>query len=205
MLLLIYQDKLLSMKKSIVLILFLISFVFYVQAQDVKPLYSGGMLFFQPGYTISNNPYQDIESLGFGIGGISRFYPTEYLCVGVSGGSQKTNYNTQGSENSYISLGYGGPIVGYTFAKNKFRFCASVGFGKGRIKNLHISQQSGTVINDAGFYNFSAWVVYPIISFDYMLTKKISFTSQLINLTAAYNKNDLYFCPVFQLGILFNR
>ncbi len=193
------------MKKFLVLTLILSLVFTFSYSQDSKPIYSGGMLFLQPGITIASNPYQDIQSLGFGLGGILRFYPTEHICVGLSGGNQKTKYSSLGSENSYMSLGYGGIIFGYTFAKDKFRFCASLGVAKGRVKNLHISQQTGDVLLDANYYSYAAWVAYPLVSFDYMLTKKISFTTQLINLTALYNENDLYFCPVFQLGVLFNR
>lgn len=193
------------MKKISVLIFMLTLLFLEASSQNSKPLYSGGMLFIQPGYTLTQNPYQNIESVGFGLGGILRFYPFDHLCVGVSGGSQKAKYNTIGSENSYITLGYGGLIMGYTMAKNKYRFCASIGVARGKLKNLHISEQTGAVINDAAFYSYAAWVAYPLLSFDYMLTKKISLTSQLTTLSAVYNKNDLYFCPVFQLGILFNR
>ncbi|MDD2635026.1 MAG: hypothetical protein PHW82_05960 [Bacteroidales bacterium] len=193
------------MKKTLVLIFLLTVLFLEIFSQNSKPLYSGGMLFFQPGYTIMHNPYQKVESVGFGLGGILRFYPTKHICVGVSGGSQKTKYNTIGSENSFITLGYGGFIFGYTIAKDKFRFCASIGMARGKLRNFHISEQTGVEIKDAAFYSYGAWVTYPMLSFDYMLTKKISFTSQLINLTAVYNENDLYFCPVFQLGILFNR
>lgn len=192
------------MKKAIV-ILSLILFCKFLISQDQKYLYSGGMLFFQPGYTIAQNPHQQINNLGFGIGGVLRFYIKDHLCVGIIGGSQKTGYDSPGSENSYISLGYGGPLVGYTYFKNKLRFCASISAGKGRIKNLHIQSQTGVVLNDADYYSHSAWVGYPMLSLDYMMTKKIAFTSQVICISALYNENDLYFCPVFQIGILFNR
>lgn len=191
------------MKKAIILTLIFFSVKSFSQEQ--KHLYSGGMLLFQPGYTMAENPNQKIESLGFGVGGELRFYIKNHLTAGIIGGSQKTRYNSSGSENSYISLGYGGPFIGYTYSGNRFRICASVSAGKGRIKNLHIESQDGVVLNNAEYYNYSAWVGYPMLSFDYFMTKKIAFTSQVIYLTALYNENDLYFCPVFQLGVLFNR
>lgn len=168
-------------------------------------MYSGGMLFLQPGYTIAQNPHQNIEALGFGIGGILRFYVKNHICVGIIGGNQKTGYNSTGSENSYISLGYGGPLIGYTYHKNSFRFCAAISVGMGKMKNLHIESQSGVDLSDADYYIYKTWVGYPIISADYLITEKIAITSQLICLGTSYNKNDLYFCPVFQIGILFNR
>jgi hypothetical protein len=174
-------------------------------AQEKKYLYSGGMLLLQPGYAMTSNPSQNINSLGFGIGGILRFYLKKHLTLGIIGGSQKTGYQSSGSNNSYISLGYGGPFIGYTYLKNRFRFCASISIGKGRLKNLHIENQTGSVINTASYYNYAAWVAYPMISADYLLTEKIVLTSQVSYLTAQYNKIELFYCPVFQFGVLFNR
>ena len=185
---------------SIFVYFFVISF-----GQDNKYLYSGGMLMFQPGYSIVKNPHQQIESLGFGIGGILRFYVKDHLTLGISGGSQKTRYSSTGSKNSYISLGYGGPFVGYTILTEKFRYTFSLSVAKGRIKNLHVETQSGYILTESYYYSHKAWVAYPMLSLDYFMTKKIVITSQLIYLSARYNKNDLYFCPVFQLGVLFNR
>ncbi|MDD3739680.1 MAG: hypothetical protein PHH30_00430 [Bacteroidales bacterium] len=174
-------------------------------SQEKAQLYSGGMLFLQPGYTIAENQYQKIERLGFGIGGILRFYIKEQFFIGIVGGSQKTKYSSIGSDNSYISLGYGGPMIGYTYHKNKLRFCAGLSLGRGKLKNLHIQTQNGVNLTNADYYSYKAWVGYPMLSLDYMMSDKIAFTSQVIFLGAHYNKNDLYFCPVFQLGILFNR
>ena len=63
-------------------------------------------------------------------------------------------------------------ILGYALAKNKFRYCVSHGVARGRLKNLHMSQQTETIIDDAGLYSYGAWVTYPLISYDYMKTKK---------------------------------
>jgi len=163
------------------------------------------MLFLQPGYSIAENQNQKIRSMGFGIGGLLRFYIKDHLTLGVIGGSQKTGYKSSNSNNSYISLGYGGPFVGYTIGKEKFRFCAAVSIGRGKIKNLHIEDQDGTILKQSNYYSYSANVVYPMLSLDYYLTKKLAIVFQTIYLMAQYNKNDLYFCPVFQLGIVFNR
>lgn len=195
--------KNLTPKRIVFLIVLLLSLK--LSAQENKYIYSGGMLFFQPGYTITQNQYQNIDAPGFGIGGILRFYIGNHFCTGIYGGSQKTHYSSTGSENSYISLGYGGPFIGYTYFKNKLRLCLSVGAGGGKIRNLHIQTQTGSVLNQAEYFINSAFVAYPMISFDYMMTQKIAFTSQLICIGALYNQNDLYFCPVFQIGILFNR
>lgn len=192
------------MKKFFILVLFTI-FTITLSAQEYKYIYSGGMLFFQPGYTIAENKYQKIESTGLGVGGILRFYVGNHFCTGLYGGNQKSFYKSTGSENSYISLGYGGSFVGYTVFKNKFRFFAAIGAGGGKIRNLHIENQTETSLNQADYFINSAFVFYPMLSFDYMMTQKIAITSQLICLGAVYNQNDLYFCPVFQIGILFNR
>ncbi|HOK38879.1 MAG TPA: hypothetical protein P5538_08000 [Bacteroidales bacterium] len=184
---------------------FILLFVTFLNAQENTNLYSGGMLILQPGYTLAKNNHQEIQTTGLGVGGILRFYVYENLTLGITGGNQKTKYLSTGSHNSFISLGYGGPFVGYTKKGDFFRFCASIGFAKGRIKNLHIESQQDETLNEAYFYNYKANVIFPILSLDYLMTKKISLTSQFIFLSAKYNQNDLYFCPVFQVGILFNR
>ncbi len=184
---------------------FILSITTFLNAQENANLYSGGMLILQPGYTIAQNNHQEIRTTGLGVGGILRFYVYENLTVGITGGNQKTRYLSTASQNSFISLGYGGPFVGYTTKGKAFRFCASIGFAKGRIKNLHIESQQDEILNEAYLYNYKANVIFPMLSLDYLMTKKIVLTSQFIFLTAKYNQNDLYFCPVFQVGILFNR
>lgn len=191
-------------KKIIVIILILLTTV-PLFSQKEKFLYCGGMLMFQPGYSLANNPVQKIQEFGYGIGGILRFYPFDKFTIGIMGGSQKTKYKSLNSENSFFTLGYGGPFLGFTTHNDKIRFCFLVGFAKGKIKNLHIQSQNGDILTEAYLYLYKADVLYPIISLDYFITKKIVATSQLIFITAKYNQNDLYFCPVFQLGILFNR
>jgi hypothetical protein len=192
------------MRQSTIIFVFL--FVFHIAfSQSEKTIYSGGMLLFQPGITIAENPQQQIETISFGIGGILRFYAKDHLCFGLFGGNQKAKYTSSFSKNSTISLGYGGVFFGYTNKINRFRFCTSLSLNKGRIKNMHIEKQDGTQILEGDYYSHPAWVGSPILSLDYALTEKISFTSQLICLTAFYKQNDLYFCPVLQLGVLFNR
>lgn len=192
------------MKKIFVFVVF-VMLTYTLFSQDKKYLYSGGMLLFQPGYTMMQNPHQDINTLGFGIGGMLRFYIKDHLTLGILGGSQKTSYTSQASENSYVSLGYGGLFVGYTKLWDKFRFCASVSVGKGRIKNLHVQSQNSVILTDAYYYEYPATIAYPMLSLDYFISKKIVFTAQAIYLSASYNQNDLYFCPVLQFGVLFNR
>jgi TM2 domain-containing membrane protein YozV len=81
------------MKKTIILICFIILSQIS-HAQEKKYLYSGGMLLLQPGYAMTSNPSQNINSLGFGIGGILRFYLKKHLTLGIIGGSQKTGYQS---------------------------------------------------------------------------------------------------------------
>lgn len=97
------------------LVAFLVcTFCLKIDAQEYKNLYSGGMLFFQPGYTVASNEYQKINSYSSGIGGILRFYARKHLTLGLHGGSNKAVYKSSNSKNSYISLGYGGVFAGYT-------------------------------------------------------------------------------------------
>lgn len=191
--------------KKFILFISILFYITFIKAQDNKPFYTGGMLFFQPGYAIAENSFKQIESVGYGLGGLLRFYVKNHLTLGIIGGSHKTHYETHNSKNSYISLGYGGIFFGYTYASSKFRFCTAASFGMGRIKNLHIENQNGSVLDQAYFYSYPAKVVYPMLSFDYYITKKLSFVVQTIFLTSHYNKNDLYFCPILQFGIVFNR
>ncbi len=169
-----------------------------------KNIYSGGMLVFQPGITIANNNYQNINNLSFGIGGILRLYFYNHLTVGIYGGSNKTNYSSKNSQNSYINLGYGGLFAGYTHNQNKLRYTISGFVGGGSVKNLHIEMQTQNVLNQAYLYKYPAMVISPIISVDYKITPRIWATIQTVYLIAYYNNNTLY-NPIMQFGILFNR
>ena len=126
------------------------------------------------------------------------------LLQASTGGNQRTNYPTSGSENSYLSVGYGGPFIGLSHKSGKFRYTLSGFGGMGTVKNLHIVSQSANTLTQAFFSSTSAFVYSPLISFDYALTPKISFTIQGIYLVAKYEKNTLY-NPTLQFGILFNR
>lgn len=173
--------------------------------QSNRPLYSGGMLIFQPGYSISSNPHQDIRAWNSSLGGILRLYVGDYFTFGAYGGSQKTYYSTTGSENSFTTLGYGGPFVGLSHLSGKVRFTASAFTGRGTLKNLHIEQQNGVSLTDATFYRQPVMVLSPILSLDYAITARINFTVQAVCLYAALNDNHRYISPTLQFGILFSR
>lgn len=183
----------------------LIFFILNLSSQENKNMYSGGMLFFQTGYVSASNSYQKINNFSTGIGGILRFYFKKHLTLGIHGGSNKAIYKSKNSENSYISFAYGGPFVGITAKKNKFRFCSSLGIGMGKLRNLHIESQTETVLNESELFFYSGVSLNPLLSFDYNFTEKIALTTQLMTIITLYNKNDLYFCPTLQIGVLFNR
>ena len=70
-------------KKSAGIFIFLF-FSLYGLTQNIhKNKYSGGMLFLQPGFTVTENLHQEINDLSFGIGGILRFYFYEHLTAGI--------------------------------------------------------------------------------------------------------------------------
>ncbi len=170
-----------------------------------KNIYSGGMLILQPGYTITTSQHQELSNLGFGIGGILRFYFLDNFTAGIFGGSQKTRYHSANSDNSYLNLGYGGPFLGLSRKYGKFRYTASVFAGKGSIKNLHIENQSGNILSEAYLYKYPVWVFSPILSMDYALSQRLMLTLQTVCLTARYDENKSFYNPTLQLGILFNR
>ena len=172
--------------------------------EEVKSLYSGGMLILQPGYTITGNSHQDIRDMSSSIGGILRMYFCRYFTAGIYGGSQKTHYQTTGSDNSYLNLGYGGPFVGLSHKSGKFRYTASAFAGMGAFRNLHIDKQNGSYLSDANLYKASTIVYSPILSIDYAITKKIYITAQTLCLMGE-SQNKPFYNPTFQLGILFSR
>lgn len=177
-----------------------------LKSQDHQmTIYSGGMLMLQPGLTITNNRHQDVAAMSNSIGGILRLYFFESLTVGIYGGSQKTNYTTSGSDNSYINLGYGGPFVGYSREQGRFRYTASAFIGMGSIKNLHIDQQNADVLTDAHLYRYSTLLLSPIVSVDYALTRKLCITMQAICLSGSYGEGQRLLNPTLQVGILFKR
>lgn len=172
--------------------------------EEVKSLYSGGMLILQPGYTITGNNHQDIRDVSSSIGGILRMYFCRCFTAGIYGGSQKTHYKTTGSDNSYINLGYGGPFFGFSHKSGKFRYTASAFAGMGAFRNLHIENQTGNYLSNANLYKASTIVYSPILSVDYAITKRIFLTAQTLCLMGEF-QNKSFYNPTFQMGILFSR
>ena len=188
---------------------FIVAFLLMVTGtfaqESKKDIYSGGMLFYQPGYTIAANPHQEITGLSNSIGGILRFYFWDHFTCGIYGGSQKTHYATSNSSNSYMNIGYGGLFAGGVVKTGKFRFVLSMFAGKGAVTNLHVESETQTVLDDAHLYKYGVFVFSPIFSVDYALTSKISFTTQMICLTTQTPEKNYFYNPTFQIGVLFNR
>jgi hypothetical protein len=168
-------------------------------------LYSGGMLIVQPGYLTANNSHQPIQDVSFGLGGILRFYFFGYLTAGIYGGTQRANYKSSGSQNSYISLGYGGPFIGFSRKAGKFRYTFSGFVGKGTIRNLHIEKQNQSLLTEAYFYRKPTTIISPILSIDYALSQRLLITFQTVCLNAQYTGNGSLYNPILQIGVLFNR
>jgi hypothetical protein len=191
------------MKKIIFMLLILLTIPAFSQNQN-KSIYSGGMLFLQPGYSIAKTQHKDINSHCWGVGGIVRIYFHKYFTAGIYGGTQKTNYNTTNSENSYLTLGYGGGFVGLSHKKGKYRYTVSGFIGGGAFKNLHIDSENNNILTEAYLYKSSSIIVSPILSVDYSLTERLQLTCQAICLYGKYNDNPFY-NPFLQLGILFGH
>lgn len=184
--------------------LFLISTVSFAQTND-KALYSGGMLIYQPGYLITDNNYQEIGSSSIGLGGILRIYPKPWLAVGIYGGSKKSTYSSTQSNNSYISLSYGGPLVGVTHKTGRMRYSLSAFVGHATIRNLHIEKQEEHILLDAYLSKTNTLIYTPILSVDYAITQRLYATLQTVCLTAKYGSNQMLYNPTVQLGLLFSR
>lgn len=174
---------------------------------ETKPrsIYTGGMLVFQPGITLTSNPFQSIHASSSSVGGILRFYFGDLLTAGIFGGSQQAGYNTAGSENSYVSFGYGGPFVGMSTRQGKFRYTLSAFAGRGTLKNLHIESEWNNSLSEASFFEHSMMVFSPIVSVDYAITARISLTIQAICLYGRLPENREFWNPTLQLGVLINR
>ena len=175
------------------------------QQMEMKGIYSGGMLLFQPGYTITSNDIQDIKASSYAIGGILRMYFGKHFTAGIYGGSQKTTYPSTNSIHSYFNFGYGGPFLGLTHRSGNIRYTLSAFAGMGSIKNLHIESQTGETLNESYLYQYSALVYSPILSLDYALTKRISLTFQTLCLTGTFDGDKKIYNPTMQVGILINR
>ena len=174
-------------------------------AQDTESnIYSGGMLIVQPGYLMADNTFGSINTFSTGIGGILRFYLGKHFTAGILGGNTGGHYNTQGSETSYLKLGYGGAFAGYSLRKNDWRFTSAVSIGGGSVKNLHVNEQIGNKLNDAHYFKYATPVVIPFISVDRSLTKRLYLTAQISGIFFTENR-VIHQNPVFQAGILFGR
>jgi hypothetical protein len=168
-------------------------------------IYSGGMLVFQPGITLTNNGHQDISAGSGSVGGILRMYFGSNLTAGIYGGSQTTHYQSIGSDDSFFKIGYGGPFFGYSKLQGKFRYTASLFAGMGSVTNLHIDTHTGDQLGDAWLHKSSTVLFSPIISVDYAITNRLFVTAQTICLTGKYDLNKWFYNPTLQFGILFSR
>jgi hypothetical protein len=177
----------------------------YSQEKREKELYSGGMLFLQPGLTITSNNQQEIKSNSFGIGGILRLYFFDHFTAGIYGGTQKTKYETAHSKNSYINLSFGGPFIGVSEKVNRFRISLSFCAGKGSVKNLHIESEYNHFLLISWYYKYPAFVITPLFSVDYSLTKRLQLTIQAVCPVAKYGNDRTFYNPTLQMGLLFNR
>ena len=74
------------MRKCVLLFLIIMVSVAVFSQDSKKNIYSGGMLFYQPGVTISKTNYQVLKDKSNSIGGILRFYMADYLTAGIYGG-----------------------------------------------------------------------------------------------------------------------
>jgi len=191
--------------KKLLLIISLFFITLSASTQDSENIYSGGMLILQPGYIITENGHQSIKNLNLGVGGILRFYINRYITVGIYGGTQRTKYYSSNSKNSYISLGYGGPILGFSRKYGNLRYTLSAFVGKGTIRNLHIENQNNNMLIDAYFYKKSTIVFSPVLSIDYAVSQRLLLTVQTVCLTAKIDDDNRLYNPTLQLGILFNR
>ena len=185
----------------------------FSQTQSIKPelntekkgKYSGGMLFLQGGGIIYNNQHQQIQDISYGFGGILRIYLYKYLCIGIYGGTQKTNYHTQLSKNSYLQIGYGGILVGGSIRKNNFRYSLSACMGGGSVKNLHIENQYKQTLLTSYLYKNPVFIVSPLLSVDYFISPKIALTLQGTCLFGINSQQNPLYNPCLQVGILFNH
>ena len=173
-------------------------------AKENKALYTGGMLILQPGHLTGNNHLYSFEANTHGVGGIFRFYFLKYGTIGIYGGTQQGNYPTKNSSDSFLQIGYGGPFIGLSFQKNKFRYTFSSFVGKGTLKNLHIDKQTGTQLEQAHYVKQGITIFSPIASMDYALSKRLYLTLQTVYLLSYYEESKLH-NPIVQIGLLFHR
>jgi hypothetical protein len=170
-----------------------------------RNVYSGGMLIIQSGYTMTDNGHQKINHYSWGLGGLLRFYFARYFTAGIYGGTQKATYSSSYSKSSYLSLGYGGPFVGFSYRKGRARYTASAFAGMGSVKNLHIEVQNGSSLTEAWLYKKSRFVFSPVLSFDYALSERLNLTVQAVCLSSNFESSKKLMIPTLQAGLLFNR
>ncbi len=193
------------MKIKLYLLAFLLCIPFTLigaEKQENTNIYSGGMLILQPSWLTMQNPHGIYETRGGGIGGILRFYIGQNFAAGIFGGSQSANYETEKSDESYINLGHGGGFLGFTLKHGKIRYNASMGVGRGSVKNLHVEYINDNELIDSFLYNYGTIMYVPFVSIDYKLTKRLLFTCQF---SYFFGDNNNYQNRVLQIGLLFNR
>ena len=168
------------MKKLLIIFIFIFISISAFSQDSNNNIYSGGMLILQPGYIFTENGHQNIQNFSFGVGGILRLYFYRYITAGIYGGTQRTKYNSSDSENSFLSLGYGGPILGFSEKARKLRYTVSAFIGKGTIRNLHIESQNNNTLTDAYLYKKSTIVFSPVLSIDYPVSQRLLLTLNIL-------------------------
>lgn len=157
-------------------------------------------------YFNSSNSFQDLTGFATGLGGVIRFYHGKHFMWGSTGGTTKLTYNTNNSDLSHASIGFGGAFVGYyNFFSNNVRLNVAAFAGMGKYENLHVIDIDNNNRLDSYYYENATFILSPYISIDYFLTKKIAATVQFNCLFGKNISSEVFQIPGVQVGILFNR
>jgi hypothetical protein len=177
----------------------------FSQSENTKKVFAGGM-FLQIGqYLPQTNTYEREKGISYGLGGLLKFNISEHFMIGTTGGNIQRNYTTPESEFSYISLGYGGLLFGWTSQKEKFKYSLTTSAAMGKKSQLHILSQTGNTLNNANYKENLSWLIVPGLSMEYFMTEKLSLFLTMDFFTG-FNQSEIDFLiPSARFGVLFNR
>jgi hypothetical protein len=217
------MNDLIKLRRKILFLQLLLIWVFFstnIFAQTPEKCFkysgfSGGMML-HLGYVQSKNftltgadnfsKQLKLSGLAWGIGGQVRLHFRNNWRVGTEGYVTEHKY----SNNSYISVGWGGILADYIWNLGKFMPFAGCTFGGGSQKNVTILEaiDNDFVLekNNVSFRKFGFLCMAPFVGTEIALNKKIHLMLKVDYITNFSNPQpDFVTGPRFYFGFMFCR
>ncbi|HUI92440.1 MAG TPA: hypothetical protein VLX68_09365 [Chitinivibrionales bacterium] len=150
--------------------------------------------------------YGHMRGMAWGLGGLLQFNLTSHFRIGCIGSTYSLDYQSPGLSGSYLDMGYGGLTFEFCLPTAFGRFSLGAMAGGGGITNLHVLSRTPDDTVSAHYESHAAMLASPILTYEFWLTKAISFLGRLEYLVAMHEgKVSTLGGPGFRIGIMFNK